>query len=80
MSKRKARAASPSSEPETIEVLRAKLAKAEGKKSSKKARTCKTNSNGVKNPASNGDGDEENVDPAGNKRVILVKCVPIFIT
>jgi hypothetical protein len=43
MAKRKASAASISSDPETIDILRAKLAKAEAKKAAKKPRTRKVN-------------------------------------
>jgi hypothetical protein len=75
MAKRKA---SISSEPDTIEILRSKLAKAEGKKAAKKPRSSKPKKSlGTKQleVLDNGKSDEENIDPAGAKRTVLVRWV-----
>ncbi|KAF8227718.1 hypothetical protein L208DRAFT_1404944 [Tricholoma matsutake] len=83
MAKRKASLTSLSSDPETIEVLHSKLAKAEGKKASalkkaaKKPKTCVTKPKSLsgkrtKQVADDGKSDEENIDPSGGKQTILV--------
>ena len=81
MAKRKAGLTSLSSDPETIEVLRSKLAKAEGKKATKRSKSHVTKPKSVggkrtKQVANDGRSDEEeNIDPSGGKQMILVKCI-----
>ncbi|KAF8234218.1 hypothetical protein L208DRAFT_1394379 [Tricholoma matsutake] len=77
MAKRKASLTSLSSDPETIEVLRSKLAKAEGKKAAKKPKTRVTKPKSLsgkrtKQVADDGKSNEENIDPSGGKWTILV--------
>ncbi|KAF8241062.1 hypothetical protein L208DRAFT_1383476, partial [Tricholoma matsutake] len=77
MAKRKVSLTSLSSDPETIEVLCSKLAKAEGKKAAKKPKTRVTKPKSLSGKrtkwvADNGKSDEENIDPSGGKQTILV--------
>ena len=81
MAKCKVSITSLSSDPETIEVLHSKLAKAEGKKAAKKSKTHVTKPKSVggkrtKQVADDSRSDEEeNIDTSGGKWMILVKCV-----
>ena len=81
MAKCKVSLISLSSDPETIEVLCSKLAKAEGKKAAKKSKTHVTKPKSVSGKRTNQVADnsrsdeEENIGSSGGKQMILVKWV-----
>ena len=78
MSKCKLSAASISSELDTVDSLRAKLGKAEAKKTAKKPWKAKPQASVKKSTPQNGDvpsEEEENQEPGIGKCTILVKCI-----